>query len=268
MLNSYLLRQVKVLKVVVENSTTRTLYLKFKDQEKFQFLAGQFMQIGLSGFGECPISISSNPKDAKKHFTLTIRAVGELTRKLVSLKRGETAFVRGPFGNGFPEVTKNLVLIGGGCGFIPLISVYEENKRRKDIKIQTFFSGKNKDSIVFGVECKKMKEIWDFNGILEEGIWPGFSTKQGLVTDLLKNKKVLSDALVFVCGPAGMYKPAVKELLKQKIAPANIYLSLEKKMYCGVGVCQHCAVGTKYVCKDGPVFSYEYLRTVAEYNFD
>ncbi len=268
MLNSYLLRQVKVMKVVVENATTRTLYFQLKDQGKFQFLAGQFMQIGSPGFGECPISISSNPKDSKKYFTLTIRAVGELTRKLISLKKGDTAFVRGPFGNGFPEVTKNLVLIGGGCGFIPLMSVYEENKKRKDIKIQTFFSGKNKESIIFGDECKKMKQSGDFNCILEEDAWIGFSSKKGRVTDLLKNKKILNDALILVCGPAGMYKPVVKELLRQKVTPANIYLSLEKRMHCGVGVCQHCAVGTKYVCKDGPVFSYEYLRTLTEYNFD
>lgn len=265
MRNLYKVESAKVMKVVAENPTTKTLYFKLKNQSKFEFLPGQFMQIGLAGFGECPISISSNPKDAGKYFSLTIRGVGELTNKLISLKQGEEVLVRGPFGNGFPEITKNLVLIGGGCGFIPLISVWEENRKRKDIKIQIFASCRSRETVVFQSEFNGMKEGADFNFIMDEDVWPGHSSKKGIITDLLKEKNILSDAVVLICGPQVMYGPVIKELLKKKVLAENIYLSLEKRMHCGLGVCQHCAIGTKYICKDGPVFSYNYLMTVPGY---
>ena len=267
MKNVYELKEVKVTGVVSENEETKTLFLELKEQEFFQFLSGQFMMIGLPGFGECPISISSSPKKASKHFTLTIRAVGELTENLCALKKGDTAWVRGPFGNGFPEIDSNLIVIGGGCGYIPLRSVIEENKNRKDIKMQVFVGCKNENTLVFRKDYQNIKNKHDFNLIMEQGKLSGLSKGEGFVTDLIKNRKLLKNAQVFVCGPEIMYKFVVKALLKKGIEPKDIYLSLEKKMYCGVGICQHCAVGSKYICKDGPVFSYEFLKTLPKYKY-
>lgn len=265
--NVYQLQRAKITKIVVENVNTKSLFLQLDQQKSFQFLAGQFMMIGLPGFGECPISISSNPKDARKHLTLTIRAVGELTTKLIGLKKGDYVYVRGPFGNGFPEVTKNLILIGGGCGFIPLRSVFEENRNRKDIKIQLFIGCKNENSLVFRREFKRIMSRHDLQLILEEKILPGISHQKGLITDLIKKQALLPSALIFICGPEIMYKFAVKELLAKGVSPTDIFLSLEKRMHCGVGICQHCALGSKYVCKDGPVFSYEFLKDFPQYKF-
>jgi NAD(P)H-flavin reductase len=265
--NVYEPKRVKITKVIKENAITNTLFLKFDNQKEFKFLAGQFMMIGLPGFGECPISISSNPKLADKYFTLTVRIAGELTGKLNSLKTGAKVFVRGPFGNGFPEVDRNLILIGGGCGFIPLMSVCEENRARKDIKMQMFFGCANKQSLVFQREFQKIKSKHDFNIILEKETLDGFSVETGFVTELIKKNELLANAKVFVCGPDLMYKFVVKELLNKGIKPTDIYLSLERRMHCGVGVCQHCAIGTKYICKDGPVFSYDFLKNVPQYKF-
>jgi len=265
MKNIYELKSAKVTKIIVENPTITTLFLKLTDQNKFHFLAGQFMQIGLPGFGECPISISSNPKFSKKYFSLTIRKVGELTEKLNQLKVGDTVLCRGPYGNGFPEVKSNLILIGGGCGFIPLRSVYEENKDRKDIKIQLFIGCRDTDSLVFKDELLKMKTQHDLNIILEKMVYPEYSKQKGRITDLLKNKELLPNAKIYICGPDIMFKFVVRALLERGISPENIFLSLEKRMHCCVGVCQHCACGTKYVCKDGPVFSYEYLKDFLRY---
>lgn len=267
MKNIYELKLVKVTRVVSENETTKTLFLELEDQSSFQFLSGQFMMIGLPGFGECPISISSSPKKADKQFSLTIREAGELTEKLCALKKGDTAWVRGPFGNGFPEIDKNLIVIGGGCGYIPLRSVLEENKNRKDIKIQVFVGCRNESTLVFKKDYQSIKDKHDFNLIMEEGRLPGFSRGEGFVTDLINKRKLLNKAKVFVCGPEIMFKFVVKALLAKGVDPKDIYLSLEKKMYCGVGVCQHCAVGSKYICKDGPVFSYEFLKTLPKYKY-
>lgn len=262
MKNVYEILPAKIVKVTAENPITKTLYLKLKNQSKFQFLAGQFMMIGLPGFGECPISISSTPQIATKYFTLTIRTVGELTEKLNSLKVGEAVFVRGPFGNGFPEVTKNLILIGGGCGFMPLRSVYEENKNRKDIKMQIFIGCRDEDSLVFVPDYEAMKKKHDFNLIMEKAKTKKYGSAKGFVTDMIKSKELLTDALVFLCGPAIMYGFVISELEKKGVTLANIYLSLEKRMHCGMGVCQHCAIGSKYICKDGPIFNADYLRSI------
>ncbi|KKR07035.1 MAG: Cytochrome-c3 hydrogenase subunit gamma [Parcubacteria group bacterium GW2011_GWC2_39_14] len=262
MKNVYEIFSAKIIKVTTENPTTKTLFLKLKDQSKFQFLAGQFMMIGLPGFGECPISISSAPQNASNYFTLTIRTVGELTEKLNSFKVGETVFVRGPFGNGFPQVTKNLILIGGGCGYIPLRSVYEENKNRKDIKMQILIGCRDEDSLVFESDYESMNKKHELGLIMEKPKSKKYGSAKGFVTDLIKKVDLLPDALVFLCGPAIMYGFVVKELLEKGVNLSNIYLSLEKRMHCGLGVCQHCAIGSKYVCKDGPVFNAKYLKSV------
>lgn len=260
MKNVYSLEPAKITKVVVENSITKTLFLRLKNQNKFKFLAGQFMMIGLAGFGECAISISSNPQDAGKHFCLTIRAVGELTRRLNAFKMGDQVWVRGPFGNGFPAVEKNLILIGGGCGFIPLRSVYEENKERTDIKIQVLLGCAMRESLVFAREFDSMREKHDLKIILEKEISPEFGKQKGFVTDLIKKSDLLPEAMIFVCGPEAMYPFVARELMAKGIKPADVFFSLEKKMHCGVGLCQHCAIGPKYVCLDGPVFNYEFLQ--------
>lgn len=267
MKNVYELIEAKVTRVIEENSITKTLYFRLSDQSEFKFLAGQFMMIGLPGFGECPISISSNPKQSGQSFSLTIRSVGDLTEKLINLKKGDSAWVRGPFGNGFPEIEKNLILIGGGCGYIPLRAVIEEYKNKKGTKLQVFIGCKTRDSLVFKDDYKKIQAKHDFNLIMEKDSLAGLTRGQGFVTDLIKKKKLLKKAKIFICGPEMMYRFVVKELLKKGIEPKNIFLSLEKRMHCGIGVCQHCAIGPKYICKDGPVFSYEFLQNLPNYKY-
>ncbi len=185
--------------------------------------------------------------------------MGRITNKLISLKINDEVLIRGPFGNGFPEPKdKNLILIGGGCGFVPLRSVVETYLNDTNVKMQIFVGCRDKNTLFFKNQFAAWKRSADFNLILEKGKLPGFTKKSGFVTDIL-DQKLLGNALAFVVGPPIMYKFVVQKLLKKKIKPEDIYLSLEKRMYCGQGLCQHCAIGTKYICKDGPVFSYKEL---------
>ena len=265
MKNPYKVEKAKIIKKEKQNDITYLFRLKLPAnlQKKFEFLPGQFMQVGLMGFREAPISISSGPKDAKRFIELTIRGVGRITNKLIDLKVGDEILVRGPFGNGFPEPKdKNLILIGGGCGFVPLRSVIETYKTDKNIKLQVFIGCKDKNTLFFKNQFAAWKKLSDFNLILEKGTLLGLFGKSGFVTELL-DKPLLENALVLVVGPPIMYKAVVKKLLQKGIKPEDIYLSLEKRMYCGQGVCQHCAIGTKYICKDGPVFSYKELSELS-----
>jgi NAD(P)H-flavin reductase len=262
--NNSLPIRARIVKKVKENPLINSFRLKFDftPQRKFQFLAGQFVMVGVPGFGEAAFTLSSNPRVSRRYFEVSIRSVGELTRKINEQKVGDYLFVRGPFGNGFPEVKKNLILIAGGCGFIPLKSVLVENLPRKDIKIQTFIGCKNTNSLTFKKEYRDWLKAHDLRIILEETPYAGFSAEKGFVTSLIEKAELLSDAQIFICGPEPMYKVVCETLLAKKVNPANIYLSLERRMQCGVGVCQHCAIGEKFVCEDGPVFPYSFLKTL------
>lgn len=266
MRNPYKVEKAKIIKKEKQNEKAFLFRLKLPAnlQKKFDFLPGQFMQVGLMGFREAPISICSNQKNSREFLELTIHGVGRITNKLISLKVGDEMLVRGPFGNGFPEVKdKNLILIGGGCGFVPLKSVIETYKDDKNIKVQILVGCRDKNSLFFTKNLTQWKKKFDLNVILEKEKLPGFAKKTGFVTDLLA-QKLLENALVFVVGPPIMYKFVVQKLLQKGIKPEDIYLSLEKRMYCGQGVCQHCAIGTKYICKDGPVFSYKDLKGISD----
>jgi NAD(P)H-flavin reductase len=266
--NVYKQKFAKIISVEKENDTVSTLVLRLPDQKRFQFRAGQFMMIGLPGFGECPISFSSDPHASKKQFALTIRAVGELTTKLIGLKKGDSVLVRGPFGNGFPEVAGNLVLIAGGCGVAPVMSVFVENKNRKDVNIKFFIGCRNQESLLFSGRMPEMKKHSELTIALDQKKLLKLGFKSGSVAEAVGKADLPADAKVFICGPIAMYPAIAKILIDKKIDPKNIFMSLENRMHCGVGVCEHCAIGTRYVCKDGPVFSYDFLQQFDKYSID
>jgi NAD(P)H-flavin reductase len=89
--------------------------------------------------------------------------------------------------------------------------------------------------------------------------WRG---EKGLVIKLFDTKNVLEDASALVVGPPVMYGFVIPKLKEHGLRDQDIYLSFERRMYCGVGVCQHCAIGPYYTCKDGPVFRYDVIKSI------
>ena len=269
--NIYQPQSAKIIAVSQESVDTKMFKFKFIDsrlQKRFAFLPGQFLQIGLTGWGECPISICSSSYDANSFFELAIRGVGALTNKLNALKVGDEVQVRGPFGNGF-DVEKiadaPLVLIGGGCGFVPLRPLIIDGLagRIKKDKLQIFYGCLNENTLLFKRQYSNWNRGSELGVILEKPSkdWAG---EKGMITDLIKKREISSKSKVVMVGPPVMYRFIIKELLAKKIKPGNIWLSLERKMYCGMGVCQHCAIGPYYVCKDGPVFTYAQLKDLPD----
>ena len=269
MFNIYQTQPAKIISVNSESVDTKLFRLKFVDQSRqkeFDFLPGQFVQIGLPGWGECPISLASSSTQAKNYFELAIRGVGQLTNRLLKLKKGDLAEVRGPFGNGFDAdlfKDKPLLLIGGGCGFVPLrplISDYLAGQMANTV-LQIFYGCKNEENLLFRSEHHLWNRQAELNIVLEKpsGQWAG---QKGLITDMLKKRTVTANSVAVVVGPPVMYRFVISELKKKKISDENIYLSLERKMYCGLGVCQHCAIGPYYVCQDGPVFRWADIKNI------
>jgi len=275
MLNPYQPEAVKIISVKQESPDVKVFRLKFSDskkQKQFYFWHGQFAQVGLPGEGEAPFDICSNSQDSTKFFEIAVRQVGRLTVAIHQLKKGGRLFVRAPLGKGWPLAStlpkKNLLLVGGGCGFVPLKSIIEEASGgyAKKNQVQVFYGCSDESQILF----RDRYQAWQKSGIKLRLIFDkqkpvkkfiqGAACDFGLITRLFETEKVIGDAAAFLCGPPLMFKFVIPKLKALGYQDGDIYISLERRMYCGIGICQHCALGDKYVCKDGPVFNYNEIK--------
>ncbi len=273
--NVYLPKVAVLDRVVDEIHEVRTFVWHFEDadeQKAFQrFRPGQFAQVSLFGVGEFPTSLPPSPTEPETFFT--VRQVGSCTSALHQLKPGEKFAVRGPYGNGFPMEEyygKNLVIVAGGIGLIPLRSVimYALAHREKFQRIQIFHGAKTPKELMYvskllewertpGVECHLTVDR-------AVGSWTG---NVGVVGSLFKKPGVnvpVENTTAFVCGPPIMFRFVIKDLLAMGFEERNIVSTLERYMKCGVGKCGHCCIGVAYVCVDGPVFTYEQIKKLGE----
>jgi len=268
MLNPYIPKLAKIKRISTETPDMKLFTFEFvdkKDQTNFKFCHGQFLMLGLLGFGEAPFDICSSTIETST-FDLAIRQVGSLTEKLHQLKPGDTVTVRGPFGNGLPLrnfKNKDLILIGGGCGFVTMRSFvldYLAGKLNLG-KLNIFYGCLNEENLLFKNEFSAWRKKIDLDIILDKpsNQWSG---PKGVITGLFNPKQDFNNTVALVCGPPVIYKFVIEKLKESGMADADIYLSLERRIHCGVGVCQHCAIGPYYVCKDGPVFSWEQLKDI------
>lgn len=254
--------------------TEKVFKIVFDDEEiknKFEFKPGQFVELTLFGLGEAPFSIISNPKN-RDFFKLCIRDVGGVSRALHNMEEGEKVGIRGPFGNGYFPYEKmknqNVLLIAGGLGLAPLMSLirYILHYREDYKEIMVIYGAVNPESILFKNEIQYWSNRGDISLCLSvdnpDDKWTG---EIGICTKLIPRVIFPPDnTYVAVAGPPAMYKYVVYELEKKKYKPENIFLSLERRMECGVGKCNHCHVGNKLVCVDGPVFSLWEIRNLKE----
>ena len=226
---------------------------------------GQFVQCSVLGIGESAISICSYAKD---YFELSIRSVGNVTKRLCSLKAGDEMGLRGPYGHGYPmhHFTGNNVLIfGGGSGVAPVRGIIEYlAQHRADFQdINLFFGFRGEDDILFGEDFSH----WESKGmeidiaLSEPHNHP--TAQNGFVTHLMEGHPALThntNKIAFVCGPPIMIEATCKILIEDKgFNRDQIFISEERHMKCAVGRCGHCMIKGKYCCTDGPVFRYDEL---------
>ncbi|MBA7584446.1 Anaerobic sulfite reductase subunit B [subsurface metagenome] len=180
--------------------------------------------------------------------------------------------IRGPFGNGYFPYQKmknhNVLLIAGGLGIAPLMSLirYILHYREDYKEIMVVYGAVNPGSILFKNEIQYWSNRGDISLCLSvdnpDNKWTG---EIGVCTKLIPGVDFPSnDTYIAVCGPPIMYRYVIYELEKKKFKPENIYLSLERRMECGVGKCNHCHIGDKLVCVDGPVFNLWEIRNLKE----
>jgi len=256
-----------VKRVKRETHDTFTLYLTPDNKAKnISFQPGQFNMLYHFGFGEVPISISGDPNDVKI-FTHTIRAVGNVTRAIKNLKSGDSLGVRGPFGTAWPvenAMGDDLVIVGGGIGLAPLRpALYWALANRKSYgKVILLYGTRTPDDILYRHELERWRSRFDLSVevTVDRGI-SGWAGNVGVVTTLIP--RINFDpyhTTAFVCGPEIMMRYVIIELQKKGVADNKIFVSLERNMKCGIGLCGHCQIVSTFVCKDGPVYSYDRVK--------
>lgn len=260
--------------IIKETEDTTTYTFSFLEEEvrrEFRFRPGQFNMLTLFGIGEAPISISSDPL-LPENFQHTVRHVGNVTKFLTKMQPGEIVGIRGPYGTGWPlDVLplKNLLIVAGGIGLAPLRPVILEiiNRRGEFGKVELLYGARTPADLLYTSEYN----IWREAGIdllLTVDTVPNGTTwkeRVGVVTELFSVMTSLpEETTVFTCGPEIMMGYVVKGLLARRFKPEQIYVSLERRMNCGVKKCGKCQIGPKFVCRDGPVFAYAELLTLPE----
>ena len=227
----------------------------------FDHMPGQCAMLTIPGVGEAMFSITSSPTNTQyKEFS--IKRCGMLTEALHAMEPGQEIGIRGPYGKPFPVDTefkgKNLLFIAGGIGIAPLRSVinYVRANRGDYGHVDVLYGSRSADDLV---DYQEMQQEWmqekDFNVYLtidrEQQGWEGHV---GFVPAYLKELAFKPDCTAIICGPPIMIKFVLAALVEMGFSKTQIYTTLELKMKCGVGKCGRCNIGSKYVCKDGPVF--------------
>ena len=251
--------------------------IELDDKKPLGHIPGQFIEISVFGFGEAPISVSSGPSESTS-FEIVVRSTGSVTNKLCSMNEGDKIGIRGPFGNGFDMKKfegKNLLLSAGGIGIVPMRSliqyVMDKKNRKKYREVTILYGAKQPREILFKDEIEKWCHDENVNCELtvdqcqESDCWYGCT---GLITTLYPTLQIDKydsvNTIAVVIGPPVMYNYVIKCLQTLGISDENIYLSLERRMKCGVGKCGHCQINGVYVCKEGPVFNFTELKTLPE----
>jgi len=262
-------------KIISENAVNdiKTFRLSFQDPGEggdFKFTPGQFSEVSLLGVGECPIGIASSPTN-NDYVEFTVKRVGLLTTALHDCMEGDMIGVRGPYGNGYPldmMENSNVVVIGGGFAFTTLRSLTKymlnEANRQRFGDLTVIYGARNPGELIYKYDLEEWEKRDDIDLIVTvdkgDEEWEG---REGYVPAILKEVSPNSmDAVAVVCGPPVMIRFTIPVLEELKFASNRIFLSLEMRMKCGIGKCGRCNIGDKYVCKDGPVFSYEELQSL------
>ncbi len=232
------------------------------------FLPGQFNMLTVFGVGEVPISLSGDPADGHR-LVHTIRAVGPVSMALTRLRAGDAVGLRGPFGAGWPmteAVGHDVVIVAGGLGLAPLRPALYRllAERARYGKIALLYGTRSPADILFRRELETWRHRLDVDiEVTVDHAGAGWHGHVGVVTTLIPRTAFAPpQAIALVCGPEVMMRFAVAALRDAGIADDAIYLSMERNMKCAIGLCGHCQFGPVFVCRDGPVFRYDRVRTL------
>jgi len=267
----YLPQPATIVETTMVTALDRYFKIRLNSGKELGHLPGQFVGVSVPGIGEAPISISS-PPDVTGGFEMVIRRIGRVTDALHKLQPGDTIGIRGPYGNAFPvdgELQgKDLLIICGGIGLVPVRSAIEYVLRRREDygDIAILYGTRTPADRLFtdAIEDWKAQENVTYLETVDRAD-DGWKGNVGVITMLLPKVPVSPEMTrVIICGPPIMYKFVISGLAARGVPLDHIFVSLERRMKCGVGKCGHCQINGLYACLDGPVFNYATLADIPE----
>lgn len=244
----------------VRATTHDTVTLDLEHARADAYGPGQFNMVYAFGIGEVAISISSHASEAPV-LSHTIRATGSVTDALATLRPGDTVGIRGPFGNRWPLAAaegRDLVVVAGGIGLAPLRPVVLDALEHRDRyrRVVLLLGARTPGDLLYGDELER----WRTDDRIELRVTVdvadrGWSGPVGLVTTQLDRTELdTGRSTVVTCGPPVMMRVVARAVLARGVPGEDLHVSLERNMRCGVATCGHCQLGTKLLCRDGPVF--------------
>jgi len=264
--NPYLIQPATIVEKIREADDIDTYRLQFVDEQvrrSYRFSAGQFNMVYLFGVGEVAISIVSDP-DQPDSLDHTIRAVGRVTKAIAGLKIGDVLGIRGPFGQGWPLADirgKDIVVVTGGLGCAPVVGAIEYIfRRRSDFGAVRILHGvKTPHDLLYHERFETWRQHPDTKVYLtSDQADKNWQYHVGVVTGLFHEVRIdPARTAVLMCGPEIMMRLGAPILIDRGIPATSIYVSLERHMECGIGLCGHCQMGPYFLCKDGPVMRYD-----------
>lgn len=256
-----------------ETADTWTLRLDpAGDEVAGRFSPGQFAMLYAFGAGEAPISISAIGEQGS--LVHTVRAVGGVSAALCASEPGMVVGVRGPFGTAWPvdlAAGRDLVLVAGGIGLAPLRPVLHAvlADRRRYGRVCLLYGGRTPEELLYVGELARWSAGSDlFVGVSVDAADASWTGRVGVVTGSIPEAPFdAASATAMLCGPEVMMRFAADGLRDRGMDAADIWVSLERSMACGMGHCGHCQLGPLLICRDGPVLrldEVERLLRVAE----
>jgi NAD(P)H-flavin reductase len=269
MMDLYRYHEAEIVERIQESRNIFTLRLSFTDpaiHNTYRFSPGQFNMLYMFGLGEVPISIVSDPEHDDL-FDHTIRQVGRITNAMANLKEGDKIGVRGPYGRGWPMQeckNKNVVMVTGGLGCAPAVSVihYILNRRDQYKQLSILQGVKKSSDLIWRKQYEQWEKLPNTQVLLAADVaQKDWKWTEGPVIQLFDQANIQGeDSIAMMCGPEPMMIAAANELSKRNFPDEGIWLSLERNMQCAIGQCGHCQYGQHFVCRDGPVFPYSELK--------
>jgi len=263
----------EIINIVKLTEMEKLFHIKIVDpaeRKLFSFRPGQFVMLEVPGFGDLPISISSSAGN-RGYVELCIRKAGRATHILHDAAVGARIGIRGPFGTSFPMeemVGGNVLLIAGGLGLAPLRApIYWVNEHRDAYKnVHVLYGTKKPSEMLFTYQFDEWAQVdhIDLRTIVEKPE-PGWKGKTGMITELFKDIEIdPKNTYAIVCGPPVMFKFVCSHLDSLGLPMNRMFVSLERRMHCGMGKCCRCMVGHTFTCVDGPVFDYWSVMNLKE----
>jgi NAD(P)H-flavin reductase len=267
-INPWLAHTARIENIRAEVPGVATYDLVFENPEvasAYRFEPGQFNMLYLPGYGESAISISSDPSHAGS-LAHTVRVAGNVTQALARKKVGDQIALRGPFGSSWPVkryLGSDVVIACGGIGLAPLRpAIYHILNHRDDYgRVYLLYGARTPKDLLYTREY----DTWRSSGLnvevtvdISDADWKGHV---GVVPVLFYRLRLEpKQTVVMTCGPEIMMRYVVFEALARRVEQDSIFVSMERNMSCAMGFCGHCQLGPHFVCKDGPVFSFQQVE--------